>query len=159
MKKTGNTVDSIFVLVLFAVFAIAVLFVLMSGAGVYKDAKSVMTERFQERTCLAYITAKVNHYDEEGSVFVTEIDGVPALGLKEEMGALSFVTYIYGFDGSVREIMVEDGYDFSLSDGMVIVDADNLSFKQDGSLILVSCTGEGGRTASVILRTESGGTL
>ena len=52
-KRTSYTVDTVFVLVLFAVFAITVLFVLIAGAGVYKNTQALMKERYEERTCTA----------------------------------------------------------------------------------------------------------
>ncbi|MCQ2461337.1 MAG: DUF4860 domain-containing protein [Clostridia bacterium] len=155
-KRTSYTVDSIFVLVLFAVFAVTVLFVLMSGAGVYKDTQSVMTERYQERTCLSYITAKVNHYDEAGRVYVTKVNGVQALAVDEQMGGVDYTTYIYCHDGSIKEIMVDKGLDFKLEDGLDIINAKGLEFDTSENLIKVTCVGEDGSTAFATLHVESG---
>lgn len=155
-KRTAYTVDTIFVLVLFAVFAITVLFVLMSGAGVYKDTQSVMAERYQERTCLSYITAKVNHYDDNGKVYVTKVDDVSALAVDEEMGGTTYTTYIYCKDGHVKEIMIEKGNTFDLDAGLDIIEARNLEFETKDNLIKVICTGETGKTAFVTLHVASG---
>ncbi|MCR4747802.1 MAG: DUF4860 domain-containing protein [Clostridiales bacterium] len=156
MKRVSMTVDSLFTLVLFAVFAVTVLFVLMSGAGVYKDTQTVMTERYQERTCLSYITAKVNHYDEDGRVYIAEVDGIKALAVDEQMGGLDYTTYIYCADGAVREIMVEKGQPFKAADGLLIVEAEKLEFVQKDNLLKVICTGESGKTAFVTLHVASG---
>ncbi|MBQ1895697.1 MAG: DUF4860 domain-containing protein [Clostridia bacterium] len=156
MKRVSMTVDSLFTLVLFAVFAVTVLFVLMSGAGVYKDTQTVMTERYQERTCLSYITAKVNHYDESGRVYIAEVDGIKALAVDEQMGGLDYTTYIYCTDGEVREIMVEKGQPFKPADGLLIVEAEKLEFVQKDNLLKVICTGESGKTAFVTLHVASG---
>lgn len=155
-KRTTYTVDTIFVLVLFAVFAITVLFVLMSGAGVYKDTHNVMTERYQERTCLSYLTAKVNHYDETGKVYVADVNGVQALAVDEEMGGTTYTTYIYCTDGSVKEIMVEKGASFELDAGLDIIAAKKLEFETKDNLLKVICTGETGKTAFVTLHVASG---
>lgn len=155
-KRTSYTVDSIFVLVLFVVFAITVLFVLMSGAGVYKDTQSVMTERYEERTCLSYITAKINHYDEVGKVSVTKIGDVDALALSEKMGDNDYTTYIYCYEGSVKEIMVEKGLDFKLEDGLDIIEAQKLEFETSENLIKIICAGTNGSKAFATLHVESG---
>ncbi|MBQ0136226.1 MAG: DUF4860 domain-containing protein [Oscillospiraceae bacterium] len=154
-KRTGYTVDSIFVLVLFAVFAVTVLFVLMSGAGVYKDTQSVMTERYQERTALSYITAKVNHYDSKDKIYVTEIDGAQALAIDELMGGTDYTTYIYCYEGSIMEIMVEKGQEFELKDGLDIIEAKSLEFDVSENLIKITCVGENGTTAFATLHVES----
>ncbi len=154
MKKKAYTVDTIFVLVLFVVFSITVLFVLMSGAGVYKDTQSVMTERYEERTCLSYISAKVNHFDEKGIISVAKIGNCQALAISADDG--NGVTYIYCKDGSVREILVDKSRDFNLDEGLEIVKAKSLAFSADGNLLTVTCTGDTGKSATVTLHVASG---
>ncbi len=155
-KRTSYTVDTVFVLVLFAVFAITVLFVLMSGAGVYKDTQSLMQERYEERTALSYITAKVNHSDTEGTIYVTEFGGLDALAFKAEVGGIDSVIYMYYYGGSIRELTCQEGANLQPSAGQEIIEASDLDFETDGDLITVTCTGTKGTTASVSLHVASG---
>ncbi len=155
-KRTLYTVDTVFVLVLFAVFAITVLFVLMSGAGVYKNTQSLMQERYEERTALSYITAKVNHYDTDGTIYVTEFEGLDALAFKAEVGGVDSVTYMYYYGGSVRELTCPDGIELTPDAGQKIIEAADLDFETDGDLITVTCTGSKGTSASVSLHVASG---
>ncbi|NLL63704.1 MAG: DUF4860 domain-containing protein [Ruminococcaceae bacterium] len=155
-KRTAYTVDTIFVLVLFVIFAITVLFVLVSGAGVYKDTQAVMQERFEERTCISYINSKVNHYDATGKVYITEFAGVSALALEETVSNIDFVTYIYCYDGHVKELLFEKGLEFNPSAGQDIIDAKSLSFELEGNLIRVECVGTTGKSAYVFLNIASG---
>ena len=155
-KRTTYTVDTIFVLVLFAVFAITVLFVLMSGAGVYKNTQMVMQERFEERTCLSYITAKVNHYDQENSVYVTDFNGIKTLALDEEVAGDIFTTYNYCYDGYVKELMFKKGTELNPEDGQNIIEVKSLDFESEGKLITVKCEGTKGSSASVSLHIASG---
>lgn len=155
-KRTLYTVDTVFVLVLFAVFAITVLFVLMSGAGVYKNTQSLMQERYEERTALSYITAKVNHHDTDGTIYVTEFEGLDALAFKAEVGGVDSVTYMYYYGGAVRELTCPDGIELKPDAGQEIIEAADLDFETDGDLITVTCTGSKGTSASVLLHVASG---
>ncbi len=155
-KRTSYTVDTIFVLVLFAVFAVTVLFVLMSGAGVYKNTQSVMQQRYEERTCVSYITSKINHHDESGAIAVTDFGGFSALELEEKIADKSFVTYIYCHDGYVKELMFEKGLEFDPASGMNIIEAQYLNFTQDGNLVTIKCIGEDGTVSSVTLNIAGG---
>lgn len=156
MKKRAYSIDSIFVLVLFAVFAITVLFVLMSGAGVYKDTQSLMTERYQERTAISYLVAKVNHYDSENSVYVTKVQGTQALACCEEMNGVSYTTYIYCDGSQIKEIMVETGMEFDPADGLDIIEAKALQLEKKDNLIKIACTGLNGTTSYATIHVESG---
>lgn len=155
-KRTAYTVDTIFVLVLFAVFAITVLFVLMSGAGVYKNTRALMQERYEERTCLSYITAKVNHFDEADSVYITTFDGIPALAMNETVADMDFTTYIYCYDGYVKELMFQTGLTLDPSAGENIVKAKSLEFTSEGDTLTAHCVGTKGTGATVSLNLSSG---
>lgn len=155
-KRTLYTVDTVFVLVLFAVFAITVLFVLMSGAGVYKNTQSLMQERYEERTALSYITAKINHQDSEGTIYVTELGGLDALAFNSDVGGVDTVTYMYYYGGAIRELTCPDGIELKPDAGQKIIEASDLDFEVDGDLITVTCTGTKGTSASVSLHVASG---
>ena len=63
IQTENHTINTIFVLVLFCVFAVAVLLVLLAGTGAYQDIADRMERQYEERTCLSYLDAKVRHYD------------------------------------------------------------------------------------------------
>ena len=151
-KRNSYTVDTVFVLVLFVVFSITVLFVLMSGAGVYKDTQSVMQERYEERTALSYISAKINHFDSEDSIAITKKDGVQILALSQG----DFVTYIYCKDGFIKEMLVDKDQPFDADDGLEIIEASSLEFERIDNLLKITCVGESGTKAFVNLHVESG---
>lgn len=155
-KRTLYTVDTVFVLVLFAVFAITVLFVLMTGAGVYKNTQALMQERYEERTALSYITAKVNNSDTEGTISVTDFEGLSALAISAEVGGIDSVTYMYYYGGCIRELTCPAGSELSPSAGQKIIEASDLDFEADGDLLTVTCTGTKGTSASVSLHIASG---
>jgi len=165
MKKSHSySVDTVFVLVLFCVFAATILFVLMSGANVYKDTAKIMQERYEERTCLSYISAKIKHYDNEDSVYLTDFNGVTALAMDEEINGSKYNTLIYYYDGHVKELFCEKGVKFSIESGTNIIEVKNLQFAKldtDSGLIKIKCTGNSGGSSTLTIGTksENGGAL
>ena len=131
LKTTGkNRVETVFVLVIFSVFALSVLMVLMLGAGVYKNMTEISRESQDERIALSFIWTKVKNGDEAGKVYVGEFSGMPALCFDSEYGDADYRTVIYHYDGWVYELFSEIGYDFGPEDGVKIFAIESLSFAE-----------------------------
>ena len=56
IKAVNHTIDTVFVLVLFCLFAAAVLMVLLAGANAYQQIADNMESQYAERTCLASVS-------------------------------------------------------------------------------------------------------
>ena len=135
----GQRIDTIFVLIIFCIFAISVLMVLMFGASIYQHMTEISRENQDERTVLSYIRTKVRSCDETGSVYVGEFQGLPALCYDEEYDGIKYQTVIYHYNGWVNELFSEVDLDFDPEDGTRIMELDDLSFKAlDHGLIMVS---------------------
>ncbi len=150
--NTSQTVDTVFVLVLFCVFAVAVLMVLFAGTGAYQDIADRMERQYAERTCLSYLDAKVRHYDETGMVSAENFGGCDALVLYEDIEGVRYKTLIYCYDGYVREIFFEDGLQFLPEDGEIVVPAKELSVElaADDLLRLVCVSADDNREELLI---------
>ena len=158
IKAVNHTIDTVFVLALFCLFAAAVLMVLLSGANAYQQIAGNMESQYAERTCLAYLDAKVRHYDEAGTVAVETFDNRDALALYEEFDGVRYKTLIYYADGYVRELFFEDGLQFQPEDGQIVIAAGLQISKKTESLLQLVCTNEEGRKAQLFvhLRSEKG---
>lgn len=141
MKKT-HTIDTVFALVLFCVFTVSVLLVLMSGATSYKSIQGNSQSNFQDRTCISYIDAKIKHYDNiENNISIDEIDGLKALKLIEEIDGVKYNTFIYLYEGMIKEIFCDESIYISADQGLDILLADILDFEQvTPNLIRVVCS-------------------
>ena len=140
MKKVrGHKIDTIFVLLIFCVFAVSVLMVLMLGANTYKNMTEISRDGQDERTVLSYIWSKVKNGDEDGGVTIDYFHGLPALFIDDEIDATVFRTTIYLYDGWVYELFSEAGLDFFPEDGVKIIRAEQLKFESaDYGMIRVS---------------------
>ena len=96
MKNSGKSkVDTVFVLIIFSVFALSVLLVLMLGARVYKNMTDITSENQEERTFISYVWTKVKNGDKNGSARAGEFGGLSALCFDEVIGGDSYQTVIY----------------------------------------------------------------
>ena len=131
-----NRVDTVFVLMIFCVFAFSVFLVLMLSASTYSN----MTERSQrgqnERIALSYVRTKVRNADSAGAVTLAYFNGVPALSLTEDFDGVVFLTYIYHYDGHLRELFFRQGDEFTPGDGVPIIRSGELNFSKSAEGLL-----------------------
>ena len=142
-KKGGQKIDTVFVLMIYCVYALSVLVVLMLGGNVYKNMTAISREGYNERTCLSYIWTKLKNNDDGGMITVGQFGGVSALLLNEVYGDTVYQTRIYLHDGWVYELFCEEGMDFDPEDGMQMIRADSLGFEMlDSGMIKVTSGAE-----------------
>ena len=91
----GKRIDTIFVLIIFCVFAMSVLMVLMLGAGIYNDIIDMANDGDESRTALSYIWTKVKNNDSIDVIHVGDFQGSSALFLDEVYGDSRYSTSIY----------------------------------------------------------------
>ena len=72
-------VDILFVLALFGVFAVSALALVTIGADVYQHTVEDMGVNYESRTAVSYIMEKVRQNDTADSIFLTDLENVPAL--------------------------------------------------------------------------------
>ena len=143
MKKSAG-LDVIAGLALVCVFAVCVLLTLSAGAGIYRDVSGVMEQQYTSRTALGYVTTKLHQSDARGAVSVTELEGLPALCVREELEGTAYVTYLYCWDGSIMELFCPESEMLASSEGERVVDAQSLHFTRRGDLLRIDCVTDGG---------------
>lgn len=155
-KGRSHSVDTIFVLTLFCVFAVAVLLALIMGTRTYSAISDRADETYYSRTALSYIVEKVRHNDEQGSVFVSEFSGIPALELRTEFDGVSYSTYMYIYEGNVCELFCETGLDLSADAGIPIIPGSDLRFEKAGdNLLKISYADLSGQEGDVLVALRS----
>jgi len=138
----GRSVDTIFVLIVFSIFAFSVLMVLMLGASVYRNINDISREGQHEQTALSYIWTKSKNFDNAQSIHVGSFEGTSALFIDETLGGTDFRTAIYHYDGWLHELFSESALDFSPADGVRIVQVDSLRFANIGNGLIEVTSGE-----------------
>ena len=152
-NKSLHSMDTVFVLILFAVFVITALFISTSGAMAYKNAVNQMDTRFNRQTCISYITAKLRANNEVGKISIGELDGINALCITDTIGDEQYVTYIYQCDGMVREMFCNANISLDPKTGSALTEAKALEFSRDGNLFTVSLTDNDDNVITVYVNT------
>lgn len=121
-KRKKTVIDALFILALFAVFAVSALIVVLFGAKIYSSVVKDSNSNFSERSAYYYVAQKVRAYDVAGQISVVEIGGYPALALTEKVAGRCYTTYLYGAGQSLKEITVPDDYEFIYGNGYDILE-------------------------------------
>lgn len=107
-REKKHIVDILFVLALFLVFTLSTLTLVLFGANIYQNTVNDMEDNYNARTVCSYILGKFRSNDSCGSINIGSIDGKPSLILNQEINDASYSTYIYEYDGYLRELFVSD---------------------------------------------------
>jgi len=125
-RNNSHAIDTFFILALLALFAITSFFVIIIGARQYHSIADQMTQNYETRTASSYLVEKFNQNDIAGSVSITEIDGIPAIALTQTVNNQNYTTYIYAYEGYLRETTVSEGTAITPSYGQKIIEAVSL---------------------------------
>lgn len=140
--------DLLFTLALFCVFAASALMVVLIGANVYKSTVRQMDDGFTERTSLTYVATKLRQNDTAGAVHLEELAGGSALVLDQTVDGVTYQTWIYHYDGALRESFVEAGSPVEPEFGWHILDVAGFGVEEsEGMLLLRSVDEEGNATS------------
>lgn len=150
--RQNHSIDVVFVLMLLCTFAVSVLMVLMTGASAYEGVTDHMQKNYDDRTGVAYITEKVRHCGDEARISVGELPavtgdasapgstGIRALCISQVLEGERYVTYMYYYDGYMRELFTDEGNALAPDTGTPIIALDSFGFDpvSDG-LVRVTC--------------------
>ncbi len=119
--------DQMFLVILFAVFAVCAFSLSMIGANIYSHTASVMNEDYEERIDISYVTEKIRQWDERtASRSAAFMDAQPLIHT-EKINGKKYNTYLYQEKGALRELMVREGLDTTTMQGEKIVAAKDFS--------------------------------
>lgn len=125
-----HTVDILFVLILFGVFAFSALMLVIMGSNVYTKTVDSMETNFNERTSYAYITEKFRQNDVKDSISVEIINSNSAFVFTETINETEYQTFLYIHDGYLKELLIKKGDSLPLDAGNIILEATDFSIYQ-----------------------------
>ncbi len=148
--------DGILALVLFAVFAVCVLSVLLTGADAFRSLSRRDQLSFDRRTAAQYIATRVHQSDKRNGITLEDFDGVTALVCREEYDGEIYCTRVYFHDGYICELFSSADAALSPEDGEKVMPAAALAFRDNDGLITAIITDADGESASISLTLRSG---
>ncbi|MDF2631937.1 MAG: hypothetical protein K0Q85_533 [Caproiciproducens sp.] len=115
-SKSTHSFDTVFVLLIFCLFAGSSLFLVLIGANVYRDIVGEMNANNETRASLSYVSNKVRAADSR-DVSVEKIDGQDTLVIHSANNGSDYKTYIYLHDGYLMELFTKAENGFTAGDG------------------------------------------
>lgn len=152
--------DSVFVLLLFGVFACCLMLVLLTGARSYKSVADRGEVAYEQRICTQYIATKVRHNDYSGGVtvgpFSAEEPELSTLFLHQTIEGEDYWVRIYCYDGTVRELFTEANQAMEPEDGQEVMTASALHFTLEEGLLTITAADTAGQISELSLLLRSG---
>ena len=138
MKEQKHSIEVVFTMVTFLVYAMVLLMFVSLGATVYRSVTQQMELHQTQRTAENYLREKVRQNDRTGDVSIGEIEGVPALQISQTVGGKEYVTYIFTEGGSLKELLVSAEKRAKVSDGTVLLSMEAVSFTEEQGCLTVT---------------------
>lgn len=122
LSSKTRKIDSFFVMILFLLFAITAAVLVLIGVRQYQVTADSMNYNYEVRTATSYLREKIRQNDNSASICVESIDGVEVLSLSSMVNDTVYHTYIYYYDGYLRELYIADGSSYTLGSGQQIIE-------------------------------------
>jgi hypothetical protein len=163
-RRQSTDLSGLLVLLLFTVFAVCVLLVLQTGAGVYRRLTARDEASYSARTAVQYIATRVRQADTAGNVLAGTFDAEPVqpgeeesvacqgdtLFLVEEIGGERYCTRLYCAGGYLRELFGAAGEAFAPEDGEAVLPAQQLQAARSGNRLEISLTQADGTVQRIV---------
>ncbi len=164
-KSTKNNISIMAPLIMLIVFAVCVMFVLLFGAKLYKEALNRDQINYETRTVNRYLTTRFRQSNGKQMMFIgdfdtaTESSSGDTFFFVEQINSVTYYTRIYCHEGSLYELFSQSGATLDKQDGEAILPLRDLQFAENGSLITVTVTHTNGKTDTLTFcsRSQTGG--
>ena len=139
MNKHPLNITQVLALMTLTVFALCLLLVLLSGAGVYRDLVERGELSHNRRAALHYLTTRVRQAQ---SAEPGTFHGCPALVLEDSLEGETFVTRIYCWDGWLWELYALPEAQLLPEDGQQLMETEHFSCGWEDGLLALEWEGE-----------------
>lgn len=138
MKERTLKITDFLALTVFAVFAVCLLLVLLTGARVYRNLVQTGQESYTDRTAAMYLTTRVR---QSQTLTVEDFGGCQALTIREEIDGDTYLTRVYWHEGHLRELFSGENAELSPEDGEKVMEAESLNFSMEDGLLTAEVDG------------------
>lgn len=151
MQKSGmiHKLDSLFILLIFSMFAVVSLLLVAIGAGMYQRVLERIDINEEIRSSLSYVMNKIRANDDSGVLTLKNYNGVTVLCIKQNDDESDLTDYIYFYDGEIKELLTFDDEGFQPENGDPIVAVKKFTMEQQGNLYTFTVTDSGGGSSSI----------
>lgn len=150
-NKTGSLLEFVSVLLLFFMFMLSLCFSLLTAGSAYGAVSESDGQCYNSGICSSYILSKLRHCEVSYGIpviYTDKIFGTDALVLAEFQDKDSYRTYIYCYDGYIRELYTDNAGEAEPEDGETIAEAVSFSASEKDNLLKVEFVTPDGQKSS-----------
>jgi len=154
MRRKAHPLQQLLPVLLLTLFLLLSALTVARSAAAYRKVLD-RSDRLTRSTALTYITEKVRQNDTAGTIRVGRIGDCQALVISQGEEIL-YDTYIYCYDGSLRELMIKRELTPAPTMGRSLLPMGSLELSLEESLLRIRCTDPEGMVLerSVALQSE-----
>ena len=153
--RKKHSIDLVFTISLFCIFALSALGVTAAGAVLYQ--RTVRQERrdYNLYTALSYIEQKLKAWDQTEGITLEEGESGSVLCLHQTINGGSYRTYIYTYEGNLTELFIREDQEPDFSGGTPLLELENLELSYtDQGLLSIRVTEDQGASRTLLWRSE-----
>ena len=129
VKKRTHTLDYLFICVLLVFFFSIFILLVTMGVRQYHGITKQALQNQNLYTASSYLREKFNKYDSADTILFTNIHETPFISFTNLGEKDSLVTYIYVYDGYLREFQQNTDSSFDLEQGVPIAKLQSLEWE------------------------------
>ena len=148
-QKNARSLSTLAALLTLAVFAVAILSVLLGGAQAYRRLTRRDQAVYDSRTCAQYLTMKLRQAP--GLVSLSEFGDGDAIDILQTYGGTDYVVRIYCYDGWLMELFCLAGAEFDPADGERVLPGSDLAVTENAGLFQLTIVDGSGQKISLAL--------
>lgn len=134
MRKDSAKLTELMTLLVFAVFALCLMWLLLTGAGVYQRLTQSGEESYESRVQSQYLATRLR---QSQKVEVASFGEGDALVLGEQLEGEDYVTWVYLYDGYLRELFARKSSTVDPEDGERVLPMKTLVLSLDGHMLTI----------------------
>ena len=152
-----HTIDILFPLTVLLVFGACSVLAILLAANIYSGSVEGSERMYNSTTALAYVQEKLHQNDAAGCVRIEQQEQGSVLVLQRSQGSQEYCTYIYAWEGSLRELMANREAGFQPSSGRALMDMASFECRWTApGLLEICCTDAKGRQSQTQIALMSG---
>lgn len=156
MKLQKHRLEGLAALLLFGVFAGALLSVLFTGADLYRRLTRRDQAAYEQRVCAQYFASRVRQAENAAAVTVEAFGDGDALVVSEETGGEWYSTRVYQLDGCLMELYCAAANPLPPSAGQEVMPLDGLRLTLSDGLLEIGFNGADGEPVGLTLSLRGG---
>ena len=140
--KNSHTISGAFVFLLLGIFAIFSTLMVLMSAKAYRGTVDSSATNNSIRVASSYIRTMLRSDDESGTLKIEDVDGIQTITMENDWGDI-YVTYIYLYDGWLREWFAMKEIPFIPQNGETVCELDSMEAVMEDNLLKVTVSKNG----------------